>query len=52
MESFLRAPIYDKQGKNYTNTVVGIPQGYNKLSPVLMNVYLDKLYLQKRERVS
>ena len=40
--AFLRTPIKDKEGNDYSNGTKGMAQG-SPLSPVLMNIYLHEL---------
>lgn len=40
--NFVKTPILDKKGNDYSNQTKGIPQG-SPLSPVLMNLFLHQL---------
>lgn len=42
IEGFLKSDIFDRKGKNYACSEVGIPQG-SPISPTLMNVFLHLL---------
>jgi RNA-directed DNA polymerase len=44
IRNFLIVDIFDRDGRNYTNTHIGIPQG-SPMSPVLMNIYLHQFDL-------
>ena len=44
IRNFLIVDIFDRDGRNDTNTHIGIPQG-SPMSPVLMNIYLHQFDL-------